>query len=70
MRVYIFYIALRLETQTVTPTLLGYQGLKKCIQYLASRPHKPILIPIVNSMNQMPSELHGVEIRLKATQPK
>ena len=28
--------------QTVTPTIPGFQGIKLCIQYLSSHPHKPI----------------------------
>ena len=31
-----------LETQTVAPTILGFQGLKRCIQYLDSHPRKAI----------------------------
>ena len=34
-----------LETQTVAPTLPGFQGIKRCLQYLASQPHKPIFYP-------------------------
>ena len=32
-----------LETQTMSPTLPGFQGIKCCVQYLDSQPHKPIL---------------------------
>ena len=38
----IFYIACRLLTQTVSPTLISFQDIRRCIQYLASHPHKPI----------------------------
>ena len=41
----IFYIACRLVTQTMSPTLTYFQVLNRCIQYLASRPHKPIFYP-------------------------
>ena len=34
-----------LDTQTVAPTLPGFQGIKHCVQYLASHPHKPITYP-------------------------
>ena len=34
-----------LYTQTVAPTLPGLQGIKRCVQYLASHPHKPIFYP-------------------------
>ena len=37
--------ACRLATQTVAPTLPGFQGIKRCVQYLASQPHKPIFYP-------------------------
>ena len=37
-----FYAACGLETQTVTPTLNGLKSINRCIQYLASPPHKPI----------------------------
>ena len=29
----------------MAPTLPGFQGIKICIQYLASHPHKPIFYP-------------------------
>ena len=32
----------RLATQTVAPTLPGFQGIERCVQYLDSHPHKPI----------------------------
>ena len=41
-RIGIFYTAFRLGTQTVSPTLPVFQGIKRCIQYIASHPHKPI----------------------------
>ena len=44
-RVNIFYASFRLATQTVAPTLPGLQGIKHCVQYLASNPHKPIFYP-------------------------
>ena len=34
-----------LSTQTVAPTLPSLQGIKRCVQYLASKPHKPIFDP-------------------------
>ena len=45
IRIDIFYTAFRLETQYEAPTLPGFQGIKLCIQYLASHPHKPIFYP-------------------------
>ena len=36
------YATCRLATQTVAPTLPGLQGIKRCVQYLASQQHKPI----------------------------
>ena len=38
----IYYTAFYIVTQTVAPTIPGFQGLNHCIQYLASHPHKPI----------------------------
>ena len=38
----IFYTAYSIATQTMSPTITGFQGIKHCIQYLASHPHKPI----------------------------
>ena len=29
----------------MAPTLRGFQGIKQCVQYLASHPHKPIFYP-------------------------
>ena len=29
----------------MSPTLLGFQGINICVQYLASHPHKPISYP-------------------------
>ena len=34
--------ACRLANQTVAPNLSGFQGIKQCIQYLASNPNTPI----------------------------
>ena len=39
------YATCRLATQTVAPTLPGLQGIKICVQYLDSHPHKPIFYP-------------------------
>ena len=41
----LYYATCCLATQTVAPTLPGFQGIKRCVQYLASHPHKPILYP-------------------------
>ena len=41
----IFYTACHLGNQTVAPTFPGFQGLKRCIQYMDSHPHKPIFYP-------------------------
>ena len=38
----IFYATCHLETQTMAHALTGFQGIKRCVQYLASHPHKPI----------------------------
>ena len=44
-RIDLFYAICRLETQTVAPTLPGFQVIKRYVQYLASHPHKPIFYP-------------------------
>ena len=62
------YETCRLATQTVVPALPGLQGIKRCVQYLASHPHKPIFILIILMMDKISSGLHGVEIKLKTTQ--
>ena len=38
----ICYATCCLFTQTVAPTLPCFQGIKCCVQYMASHPHKPI----------------------------
>ena len=38
----IFNTSCCLETQTVAPTLTGLKGIKSCIKYLASNPHKTL----------------------------
>ena len=45
IRIDMCYETFNLETQTVTSTLPVIQGIKICVQYLASRPHKPIFYP-------------------------
>ena len=44
-RIDIFYETSRLYTQTIAPTLPGFQGIKRRVQYLASHPHKCIFYP-------------------------
>ena len=39
------YETFRIETQTVAPTLPGFQGIKPCVQYLASHQNKTIFYP-------------------------
>ena len=41
----ISYVTCRLTNQTVASTLPGFQGINRCIQYLASHPHKLIFYP-------------------------
>ena len=41
-KIELFYATYRLATQTVAPTLPGFQGIKRCVQYMASHPHKYI----------------------------
>ena len=44
-RIDLCYTTCCLETQTVAPTLPRFQGIKLCVQYLDSHPHKPIFYP-------------------------
>ena len=44
-RIPLCYATCSLATQTVASTLPGFQGIKQCVQYLASHPHKPIFYP-------------------------
>ena len=39
------YAICHLATQAVAPTLPGFQGIKCCVKYLDSHPHKPIFYP-------------------------
>ena len=45
IRIDIYYATCHLSTQTVAPTLPGFQGIKRCVQYLVNHPHKPIFYP-------------------------
>ena len=54
-RIDIFYATGCIATQTVAPTLPGFQGIERCVQYLTSCLHKPIFILIIIMMSQMSS---------------
>ena len=69
-RIYLCYENFRLATQNVAPNLPSFQVIKRCVQYLASHPHKPIFILIILMTDQMSSCLHGAEIKLNTTQPR
>ena len=69
-RIDICYTTCCLETQTVSPTLPDFQGIKRCIQCLDSHPHKLIFILLIIMMTQILSDLHGVGINLNSTQPR
>ena len=43
IRIEIFYTSYRLRTQTVAPTLPGFQVMNIYIKDIATQPHKPIL---------------------------
>ena len=45
IRINIYYTDFHMETQTVAPNITGFQGIKRCIQYLDSHPNKPIFYP-------------------------
>ena len=42
-RIELCYETYCLSTQTIAPNLPGFQGIKRCVQYLASRQHKPLI---------------------------
>ena len=44
-RIDIFYATCLLATRIVAPTIPGFQCIKKCDQYMASHPNKPIFHP-------------------------
>ena len=44
-RIDIFYATCCISTQTVTPTITGFQGIKIYVQYMSSQPYKPIFYP-------------------------
>ena len=44
-RIVICYTDCRLTTQNMVPTITGFQGTKRCIQYMASNTHKYIFYP-------------------------
>ena len=44
-RIDICYATCRLAIHTVAPTLPGFQGIKRCVQYLAYHLHKLIFYP-------------------------
>ena len=44
-RIEIFYATCCVPTQTVAPTLPGFQGIMRFVQYLYIQPHKPIFYP-------------------------
>ena len=44
-RIDLCYTTCSLDNKTVLPTLPGFQGIKHCVQYLASHPHKSIFYP-------------------------
>ena len=68
-RIDICYATCCLSTQTVAPTLPCLQGIKICVQYLSSHPHKTIFYPSNFMTTQISSDLHGVGIKLNTTQP-
>ena len=42
IRIDLYYETCRLAAQNVAPTLPCFQGIKRCVKYLAIHPHKPI----------------------------
>ena len=44
-RIKFFYATFCLSTKTVAPTIPRFQGIKRCVKYLDSHPHKPLSYP-------------------------
>ena len=63
-RIKICYTSYCLATQNMSPTLPGFRGINLCIQYL------PYFILLILVMVQISSELNGVVIKFKTTQPR
>ena len=70
-RINLCYATCRLDNQALAPTLNGFQVIKRCVQYMASHPHKSIFyssysydgsnfIMIIWSVNQV--EYHTTKI--------
>ena len=70
VRLEICYTYCCLATKTMSTTLPSFQGIKSCIQYMASRSYKPIFILLIIIMDQISSYLNGLGIKLKTTQPR
>ena len=68
-RIEICYATVHLETQTVAYNLPCFQSIKRYVMYMVSHPHKAIFIVLIMMMAQIPSDLQGVGIKLKTTQP-
>ena len=68
-RIDIYYSTCRLATQTVEPTLPGFQVIKLCVQYIASPPHKPISYPsnTYNGSNVIRLTLIGNQVEYHTT---
>ena len=45
IRLEICYATCRLSNQIVKPNIPGFQGIKRCVQFFSSHPHKPIFYP-------------------------
>ena len=54
----------------MAPTIPYFRGIKRCIQYLAIHSYKISFILLTLIMDQILSELHGVGLNFKTTQPK
>ena len=69
-RIYLCYATCRHTTQTVAPTLPGFKGIKRRVQYLASHPHKPILYPFnsYNGSNFIRLTWSGIQVEDHTTQ--
>ena len=52
-KIEICYTACHMINRSVSPTIPGFQGLKRCIQHMTSHPNKPIFILQVIIIDQI-----------------
>ena len=69
-RIDLCYATCRLSTQTVAPTLTGFQVIDYVFNIWLVTHINLYFILLIIMMDQISSGLHGLEIKLNTTQPK